>query len=419
MSTTKDKSKKRRKKTVMISIGILLAAVVISTLIFITEPDAKKSGATKETAMLVEVVKVDHGEFQPEIVTTGTVQPSLDVMLSPRVGGEIISQSQAFTPGSFVKKGEILMQLDPSDYRNTLQLRKSDLRQAVSDLNIEEGRRDVAKQDYELLEETLAGENKTLVLREPQYNAVKARVEAAQAAVNQAQLSLQRTTIRAPFDAQVISRNVNAGSQVSPGDNLGRLVGMDEYWVIATVPLSKLRWLSFPDDENDKGSLVRINNRSAWGEAYRDGYLYKLVGSLEEQTRLARILISVPDPMARAKSKEKPPLMLNSFVEIKINADTVENVVRISRDYLRENETVWVMESKELNIRPVNVLLKDAQFAYIDSGLQQNDRVVTTNLSTVTNGAKLRTQQSDSVDRNNQGSATADLNEPGFEKGGN
>jgi multidrug efflux system membrane fusion protein len=93
-------------------------------------------------------------------------------------------------------------------------LRKSDLELAKSNLSIQMGRQDVARKDFELIGQELSAENKALVLREPQLESAKANVEAAQAAVNQAQLNLQRTTITAPFDAHVISRNTNgcAGS---------------------------------------------------------------------------------------------------------------------------------------------------------------------------------------------------------------
>lgn len=67
--------------------------------IFRTEPKAKIGGATKETAMLVEVVEVERGNYRPEIVTTGSVVPSKDIILSPRVSGEVMEISSNFTPG--------------------------------------------------------------------------------------------------------------------------------------------------------------------------------------------------------------------------------------------------------------------------------------------------------------------------------
>ena len=385
-----------RKKTVLICLGILLVAGVVTAFIFMTEPTATPAGATKETAMLVETTRVQRGAFQPTVVATGVVQPSKDITLSPRVSGEIIKMANAFTPGGFVKKGDLLLQIDPADYQNILQLRESDLRQTMADLDIEQGRQDVARQDYELVEDMVSLDSKELVLREPQLNSVKASVEAAQAAVNQAKLNLQRATIRAPFDAQVLSRNANLGSQVAPGNDLGRLVGREEYWVVVTLPVSKVPYISLPG-KDQRGSEVRIVDQKAWKSgAYRTGYVSQLVGALEDQTRLARLLVSVPDPLAY-QNDSLPALIINSFVEVNIQADSLADVVRLSRDYLREDETVWVMEEGELQIREVDIAFQDAQYAYISQGLQDGDGVVTTNLSTVTEGAKLRTRQSESI----------------------
>lgn len=385
------------RRTVLISAAILLVAAGILAAIFLTEPTATRGGATKETAMLVEVTEAERGTFRPTIEATGTVEPEQDVILSPRIEGEVVERAAAFVPGGFVEKGEVLLRIDPSDYANALARRRSELRQAEADLEVEMGRQDVARRDYELLEESLRPENEDLVLREPQLETVRAEIESARAAVDQAELELRRTTIRAPFDAHVLSRNVSVGSQVAPGDDLGRLVGIDTYWVVATVPLSELRFLSIPDGADETGSRVRIRNRTAWPEGvYREGHVDELLGNLAARTRLARVLVTVEDPLARRSgSRELPPLIIDSYVEARIEADPLSDVMRIDRDYVRKDDTVWVMEDGKLSIREVEILLQDGEHAYIASGLDEGDRVVTTNLSTVVDGARLRLRGED------------------------
>lgn len=271
--------------------------------------------------------------------------------------------------------------------------RESELQQARADLNIEMGRQQSAQREYKMFGDTLSlpPEQKALVLRQPQLNAAKSRVQSAQAAVNLAQLNLERTSIEAPFRAHILTRNVNVGSQVARGDNLGRLVGLNEYWIMATVPLSQLRWLSFPRD-GERGSKVRIRNRTAWPEGeYREGYLHKLVGTLESDTRMARVIVSVPDPMAhREENAGSPPLMIGAFVEASIQAGGLQDVIRLERDYVRQGDTVWMMEDGKLSIRVVDIVFRDADYAYIKSGIEDGTQVVTTNLSTVVDGAPLR-----------------------------
>src|SRR5699024_3209734 len=314
----------------------------------------------------------------------------------------IISLAENFTPGGYVQEGGVLLRIDPSDYKHSLQQRKSDLRQATSDLKIEMGRQDVARQDFKVLGDTLAErlseQNRSLVLRQPQLKAARSSVQSARAAVEQAELNLQRTSIEAPFDAHILNRNVNVGSQVAAGDNLGRLVGLDTYWVEATVSLSKLRRLQFPED-GTRGAEVQIRNRTAWEEGkYRTGYLYKLVGSLENNTRMARVLIAVPDPRAhQPEHSDAPALIIGSFVEVNIKAEALSDVIRLNRDYIREDDAVWIMKDDKLQIKDVNIVFRDPTYAYIDGGLTAQARVVTTNLSTVTDGARLRLEGSDTT----------------------
>ena len=391
------------KKILIICLGILLLAVIVTYFIFSTEPTASSEGATKETAMLVNVVKAEQGDFRPVIEATGTVQPVEDVMLSPQVSGQVIRRSPEFIPGGFVKKGAVLLQIDPSDFRNTLELRKSDLLQAKTDLNMEMGRQEVAEQDLALAGvDSLSANQRSLVLRQPQLDAIKAQVKAAEASVAQAKLELSRTTIRAPFDAHILSQNVTVGSQITPGDELGRLVGSQQYWISLTIPVDKLQWLSFPKSGNEKGSTVQIRNSGWPKDVYRTGYLDKQVGALDEQTRLARVLVRVNDPLAREDTTNiQRELMIGGFVEAEVQAQEIENVVRLNRDYLRTNQTVWVNEDGELSIREVEIILTDAKYAYIREGLEQGENIITTNLSVVSEGAKLRTKAETSSESNN------------------
>ncbi|MBO0353429.1 efflux RND transporter periplasmic adaptor subunit [Muricauda ruestringensis] len=395
------------KKVIWICLAILIGGILVTTLIFFTEPEAQSEGATIETAILVDVVTTEKGTYAPTIVATGTVQPVEDVILSPLVPGQIVRRDPAFIPGGFVQKGEVLLQIDPSDYRNTLELRKSELLQSETALATEMGRQQIAEQDLELINnDSLFGDNPLsdnetqLVLRQPQLNAVKANIEAARASMNQAQLNLDRTTIRAPFDAHILSQNVTVGSQVSQGDDLGRIVGTDSYWVLATVPVSRLQWLKFPESEKEKGSMVRIENPSAWPSgAHREGYLDRQIGALDNQTRLARVLVRVDDPLATSDELQgAPKLMIGTFVEVNIQADSIPNVVRLDRDLVRSNQTAWVMKDNLLEIRELDIILTDNQHAYIKSGLEDGDKVVSTNLSTVTNGVELRTRSEETSD---------------------
>lgn len=155
--------------------------------------------------------------------------------------------------------------------------------------------------------------------------------------------------------------------------------------------MSSLRWLSIPENGGD-GAEVRIRNRTAWDEdEHRIGQVYRLIGALEDQTRMARVLITVPDPLSnQAENEDQPRLMIGAFVEAGIQGNELIDVVRVNRDYVRQNNRVWVMEDNTLRIRDVNILFEDSQYAYVIEGLEDGSQVVTTNLSTVVDGSRLR-----------------------------
>jgi len=82
--------------------------------------------------------------------------------------------------------------------------------------------------------------------------------------------------------------------------------------------------------------------------------------------------------------------LIGSFVQVRLQAGQIEDVVRLNRDYVRKNETVWVMKDGRLDIRDVQVVFRDAEYAYIDRGLTDGEQIVTTNLASVVDGARLR-----------------------------
>lgn len=378
-------------KTVIVSLLIVLIGAALIWLIFKTEPTATRKDAARETAMLVDIQTVNRGEYTPTIEAMGQVMPAREITLGSRVSGEVIHQADAFTPGRRVEEGAELLRIDPADYEATLLQRRSELQQAQADLALEEGQQAVARQEFELLGEDIETVNDALILRKPQLEQAKARVAIAEAAVKQAELALDRTRIRAPFPAQVLSREVTLGSQVSTGQALGRLVGTGQYWVEATVPLSKLRWLTFDSNPDSPGAPVSLHHDTVWpaGQS-REGRLTQLVGELDNNARMARVLITIDDPLALEQSAGQPPMILGAFVRAEIQGQPLEDVVRLERRLIRRNDTVWVMEDRKLAIRDVETAFRDQDYAYIRTGLEDGDQVITNELSSVVSGARLR-----------------------------
>ncbi len=383
------------RRTLLACTLLLVAAAGALVAMFNTAPTAQRGGAVKRTAMLVDVERVERGRFRPTLVAAGTVVPARDIVFRPRVAGQIIARAPEFTAGGFVERGQVLVEIDPADFEHTLLRRRSELRLARTELALERGRQGVAEQDFALLGDGTSPEQAALLLRKPQLAAAQGRVEAAQAAVDQAELDLRRSKLAAPLAAHVLERSVDVGSQVSPGDALGRLVGIETYWVRVSLPLSQRRLVQFEDSTvGAQGSRVELRDRSAWPPgAVRRGRVLRFVGALDGGTRMARIVVGVDDPLARATDDPlEPPLVVGQFLEVRIEGVELPDVVRLDRALLRSADTVWLMDQGKLRIADVVVAARDAQHVYVSRGLATGDLVVRTDLATVAEGAALRLQ---------------------------
>ncbi|MCR9201212.1 MAG: efflux RND transporter periplasmic adaptor subunit [Planctomycetaceae bacterium] len=369
------------------------AAVIAGTYagirwIYDSQPTAQQQNFKRKSAALVETIRAERRTWSPRLTVLGTVRPAQDIVLSSRVRGQVLELTDSFAPGQIVTPSELLLRIDPADFENVVSIRQSELKQVEASLQIEKGREKLAEQELALLSKTIANVDVDLVLRKPQANSLKSQLSAAQAAVERAQLDLARTEIVAPFHAQVLRRNVNVGSQVQSGDDLAQLVGVEEYWVMAAVPARNLRRIEFEQD-GQSGSEVTLHDPESWGpDVSRTARVSRMLGSLDEQTRLARVLVTVPDPLG-LKSRQAP-LILNSIIEVRIKGSPIPDVVRIPREYVHDRDTVWVMADGKLDIRETEIAFRDAEYAYIESGVEDGDEVVTTTLATVANGVLLR-----------------------------
>lgn len=378
-------------KTILTSTVMIISSALAISVIFSTEPKAQKDGATKKTPMLVEVINADWGNHVPVIRTYGVVKPSKTIQLKPRVGGEVIAVSPQFVPGNLISQGQWLIKLDPTDFEIALERARSELTKAESAYAIEQGEQIRAQKAFELVSETIASDNKALILRQPQLKQVEAEVKTAQAMVKQAEIELQRTVIAMPFSGQILSREANLGSQLTPGNVLADVIGTKTYWIESNIPLSQLAWLAAPASD-DEANVVIKNTTAGNQETEHQGKLIQVITRLDEQSRMARVLIEVNDPLGLTSNNQQissNALIAGTYVETDLPAKTINDSVKLPVQYLRKRDTAWVMKDGKLDIRSVTVLYRDENFAYISEGITEGDKVITTDISAVRQGANV------------------------------
>lgn len=374
----------------VIPVGVLFAALMIALILFRSAPEPG-TRERQQQARLVEVTTAERGDYPALVEAWGEVMPAREVALQPRVSGTVIKVTDAYEPGMQVTEDELLLRIDPSDYALAVEQRRAELARAQAELEREEGNQRVAQREFELVGGDVSEQEKALMLRKPQLRTARAVVDSAQAALEEARLNLQRTRLRAPFNAVVLERHINRGAQVSSGTVVARLAGTDEYWVEVSVPVTQLPWIELPA-RDERASSVHFYHDGVWGGQFRGGEVLRLRGDLEERGRMARLLVRVRDPLALTPANaDKPPLLLRSFLRAEITGRTMKDVVPLKRAWLRNGDQVWIMNADdELEIRDVRVLFHGSDQVFVRDGIDDGERIVTSAISVAADGMSLR-----------------------------
>jgi len=394
--TTPADAGKSRKPFVKIVLpaAILCAGALVALSLEKSAPEAHRRPPASVTA-LVETMTVEHTTEQIRVPAMGTVIPAREVVVEARVTGHVVGINPAFVAGGYLKKGEEILKIDDRDYRLILAQKKSALTSALSALKLEMGRQDVAKGEWEILTggKKTGGIDTELALRKPQLADAEAAVASAEAALRQAELDCARTAVTAPFNCLIREKYADIGSHLSSQDQIAEIVGIDEYRIQASVPVDRLRWITFPQDTDDSGSKTLIivgSDASALSE--KTGRVVTLLGDLDEKGRMARILVSVPDPLNMNTHGDTRPLLIGEYVHLKIEGPTLDDVVRLPRRALRDGENVWIFtDDSTLAVTPVEIVWRDDDSVLVRDGLTDGDRVIVSNLSSPVPGMKLST----------------------------
>lgn len=388
----------------VVPLAVLAGGIAITIYLLKTSPEAIPV-KRPPTATLVEVLQVQTGTQQTVLEAMGQIVPAREIEMKPRVSGEIVGISSEFLPGGRFATGEILVTIDRTDYQLSLRQLQSEVKKAESDLVLEMGNQRIAAKEFDLVRENVSPEEKALILRQPQLAKQQAALDSTRARLDQARLDLERTAVKVPFNSVVHTRNVEVGARVNESSLLATLVGTDTFWLRLTLPVDQLPWLTIPTGAGEKGSEVHIYPQGGSAGAFRLGEITRLEPALESQGRMAQILVRIDDPLCfLPENRGKRSLLLGSFVRAELLGAAVATGVSLDRSHLHDGNRVWLMNGEgQLEIREVEVLFRNREQVIVGKGLQDGERLVTTQLSSPVTGTPLRLADS-GMERKDDGS---------------
>lgn len=380
-----------QRRALRIGVALIIVGCGLAGAVYLIKTTEKpKKRKPPQWVPVVRVIEAQRSSYQVTVTAAGTVIPSRRILLRARVSGRVVAIHPEFSEGGYLEKGDTVVTLDDADYRLALEQKKGDAVNSQYALEVEQGRQEVARREWQLLGSEASSEKpKTaLALREPHLKKALADVEVARIQVQKAQLDLERTRIKSPFNALVISRNVDVGSQVSPQDTLAELVGTDSYWVQVSLPVDRLDRIVIPRDHDKRGSPVSIHY--ARGHQL-EGRVVRLLGDLETEGRMARVLVEVLDPLRKAPvSPPGPPLLIGEYVRVDIQGEILTDVVVIPRTALRDQQAVWLLKpDMTLDIRRVTPVWRDKDTVVLQNALHAGDRIIVSELAAPIAGMRL------------------------------
>jgi RND family efflux transporter MFP subunit len=395
-----------RKRLLSIA-GIIIGAIVIARVMIFLRPDPPRRPPEPETP-IVTVESAIAGSGPIIVFGSGTVRPRSEIDLSPQVSGRIVAVSPNLQSGGQVSLGEVLVQIDPSDYENRVQQAQADVAlQRVAVLQAEE-EATIAASEYEQFRTRERGRGNTtqppgaLTLREPQLRAARAGLTRAEAQLHDAELALARTEIVAPFDGRVRQETADVGRVASPGQSLGRIYASDALEVV--IPISdddavlipSLWTLQAGDDDRSIPATVVTDygtRRFAW-----NGYVDRAETALDEQSRTIDVVVRVPDPFQAGRllsgdpaNATSPPLLVGQFAEIRIEGLDLEEFFVVPRRALRPDNEVWAIgQDGTVRIVSVEVLQEANGRVYVAGDFVDGQAVIVGGVSIATNGMVVR-----------------------------
>lgn len=407
------------KKILVISLCVIIVAAVVFYFIFFKNKsetagdESPDSAATErkvqEASLPVKVTDAHRGDLIITLKSPGEAVTSMNIVVKAEVGGLIeklnVEESQ------HVKRGELLAELDDTEYRLNLERQeaarlkvlsdylvekrfsdKGELSIAVDEKGVQEAKDTYEKARQQYREKKISQEeyekasrNYEMVLIES--GEMKEEVLAAaknltqnEIAVKEAQLTLEKTKIRAPFSGIVFDIQVSPQERVSPGTELFTLVNIDRIHVQARVLESEIGKMRI-------GREVDLKFSAYPGKVFK-GKVKAISPVVNPDDRTCKVTIDVANP----EEEIKPGM----HAEVEIAAEIYEDRLLIPQDAVlvrMGRKLAFVVEEGIAKWRYIEVGIENEDYAEVLDGVKEGETVIIEGHFTLAHDANVRIEK--------------------------
>jgi membrane fusion protein, multidrug efflux system len=327
----------------------------------------------------VDVATVQRADVPVYLQGLGTVQAFYTVTVTARVDGQI--EKVAFKEGQDVRKGALLVQIDPRPYQAALGV-------AIATRDKDRAQLANAHRDMEryaqLAPEDLASKQ-TVDTQQALISQLTAQLKGDEAAIDSARTQLDYTTITSPIDGRTGIRLVDPGNIVHAADTTGMVVvtQLEPIAVIFTLPEEAFGQLSAALARSPVAATALARDGS---EDLDTGTVELIDNQIDQTTGTIRIKAILPNKQRR--------LWPGEFVNMRILTEMQHQVLTIPSAALERGPdgmfTYVVQPDSTVTVAPLVAGVQNGNTVVIEKGLEAGQRVVVSNQFRLQPGSHVR-----------------------------
>jgi multidrug efflux system membrane fusion protein len=362
-------------------VGAAVAAIGYVALL----PSVQNQGGGRRAKMMgngpvpVLVASSRVEDFPLYLEGVGTAKARNTVTVRPQVDGRILSIH--FKEGQEVKRGDVLIKIDPATYQ--AQLDQAAAKKALDEAQLANAQRDMER--YTKLGGNIIAQ-KTIDTQRALVDQLTAQIKLDDAAIAAAKATLDYTTIVAPIDGRTGIRLVDEGNLVRASDaGIVVITELRPISVLFTLPQQQLVQVN---SAQAAGALDVLAFDSSGRTTLDRGRLQVVDNQVDQATGTVRMKAEFPNANLQ--------LWPGQFVNVRLLVDTLKNVVVVPTPAVQRGPNgtfVYVVEKgdegPQVKLRPVSVSQQTETKAVITKGLATAEQVVTTGFSRLKDGASV------------------------------
>jgi multidrug efflux system membrane fusion protein len=302
---------------------------------------------------------------------SGDVRPRIESKLAFQVGGKITARR--VDVGAFVKKGQVLMQLDPQDLRLGQE-------QASANMRAAETSRDLAKAEVKRYQELRVKNfvsQAVIDAKMAAFMAAQASVDAAQAGYRGQSNQAGYATLVADADGVVTMVDAEVGQVVAPGVPVVKVARAGEKEIVIGVPEDKVEQLRKVEDVS-----VRL---WAMPGVVIPGKVREVSPVADPATRTYQFKVAIPTAQPEVKLGQTAQVLFS-----RISANPRITVPLSALNQERNVTSVWVVQNSTVKLVPVTIGGVAGNDVQLVDGVTPGQVIVTAGANLLKNGQKVR-----------------------------